>query len=64
MGMWMPLGLSRAESDGLGIWLAADALGTLAGAAALYLLMVPLGGTVYLIPAVLLYLHIASRWRP
>lgn len=64
MGMWMPLGLSRADADGLGLWLAADALGTLAGAAALYLLMVPLGGTAYLIPAALLYVFIASRWSP
>jgi len=64
MGMWMPLGLSRADADGLGTWLAADALGTLAGAAALYLLMVPLGGTAYLIPAVMFYLVIAIRWRP
>jgi hypothetical protein len=63
MGMWMPLGLSRADPDGLGVWLAADAVRTLAGAAALYLLMVPLGGTAYVVPAVLLYVLIAIRWR-
>jgi len=62
MGFWLPLGLRRADTGGLGVWLAADALGTLAGAGAIYLLMVPLGGTVYLIPAVLAYLWLAYRW--
>ena len=62
MGLWLPLGLRRADTDGLGVWLAADALGTLAGAAVIYLLMVPLGGTVYLVPAVVAYLWLARSW--
>jgi hypothetical protein len=62
MGLWLPLGLRRADTDGLGTWLAADALGTLAGAAAVYLFMVPLGGSAYLVPAVLAYLWLAATW--
>jgi spermidine synthase len=64
LGLWMPLGLGSASTEGLGTWLAADAIGTLVAACGLFLLMIPLGGTPYGWTVVVSGLLVAWAWRP
>jgi hypothetical protein len=64
LGIWMPLGLHAAPEDRVGAWLAADALGTLAGAALLYVVMLPFGVTYFALLPAASYLLLARYWRP
>ena len=64
LGIWMPLGLRTAPEDRVGAWLAADALGTLAGAALLYVIMLPFGVPAFALLPIAAYLLLAKYWRP
>ena len=64
MGALMPLGLAGASADRVGRNLCADALGTLAGYAGMYLVLLPAGMTAYGAVGVALYLGVAAGLRP
>jgi len=63
MGLFVPLGLEAAPGRRLGGHLAADALGTMAGYALLYLVYLPLGARWYGAMAGALYLIAAALFR-
>jgi flagellar motor component MotA len=63
MGALFPLGLERARADTLGVWMAADALGTLAGAAVVYLVCLPFGLDALGLGSVAVYVAITITRR-
>gem|GEM_PF-3043107 len=64
LGLGMPLGLLAAAENRVGVWFAASAFGALAATGLMYLLMLPVGITVFAAVPVVMYLWLAHQWRP